>query len=447
VIARWYCTLGAVFDLADRRWHEVAVPEQPPYGPPVAAGGVVLFASAAYSDSRSAFLAYRPQPRATPGLTRADNVLSVNSSFELGRIAGIRIGVNWSWLVVFALIVWSLASAVFPDQNEGLSDATYVAMAIVAALLFFASILLHELGHAIQARRDGMEIEGITLWLFGGVAQFRGMFPSAWAEFRIAVAGPLVSLVLGVFFLAVAIATKTTEEVDGVAAWLGYINLMLLVFNLLPALPLDGGRVLRSVLWAARDSFTWATRVAGNIGRGFGFLFIAGGIALFVFANSFSGAWLAFLGWFLLGAASAEVRYLAVRDALAGLRVRDLMVREPATVSQSLSLGQFMDHIVWPNRYTTYPVTDNGRAVGLLPFKCVAEVPRAEWDARTVRDCMLPRDQVPVLDENDELVDVVNELGEAPGRGLVLDGERLVGLLSISDVARALETNGRTRRR
>jgi Zn-dependent protease/predicted transcriptional regulator len=370
----------------------------------------------------------------------------VTSSFELGRIAGIRIGVHWSLLVVFALIVWSLASAVFPDQNEGLSDGTYLAIAIVAALLFFVSILLHELGHAVQARRDGLEIDGITLWLFGGVAQFRGTFPSAGAEFRIAIAGPIVSLVLGVFFVAVAVGTQMTEEVDAVAAWLGYINLVLLVFNLLPALPLDGGRVLRAALWAARDDFAWATRVAGNIGRGFGFLLIAGGIALFVFANSFSGAWLAFTGWFLLGAASAEVRYLAVRDALAGLRVRDLMVREPITVPQNLSLGQFMDQVVWPNRYTTYPVTDNGRAVGLLPFKCVAEVPRAEWDSRTVRDCMLPRDQVPVLDENDELVEVVDELGEAPGRGLVLDGERLVGLLSISDLARALETNGRRRR-
>jgi Zn-dependent protease/CBS domain-containing protein len=370
----------------------------------------------------------------------------VTSSIELGRIAGIRIGINWSWLVVFALIVWSLASAVFPDQNPGLSDATYIAIAIVAALLFFASILLHELGHAIQARREGMEIEGITLWLFGGVAQFRGNFPSAGAEFRIAIAGPVVSLILGVFFVAVAVATRMTEEVDAVAAWLGYINLVLLVFNLLPALPLDGGRVLRAALWGARDDFAWATRVAGNIGRGFGYVLIAGGIALFIFANSFSGAWLAFTGWFLLGAASAELRYLAVRDALAGLRVRDLMVRDPATVSQSVSIGQFMDETVLPNRYTTYPVTDNGRAVGLLPFKCVAEVPRSEWDNRTIRDCMLPRDRVPVLDENDELVDVVAELGESPGRGLVLDGDRLVGLLSISDLARALETNGRRRR-
>jgi Zn-dependent protease len=371
----------------------------------------------------------------------------VTSSFELGRIAGIRVGAHWSLLVVFALIVWSLASAVFPDQNEGLGDGTYLAMAIVAALLFFASILLHELGHAIQARRDGMEIEGITLWLFGGVAQFRGAFPSAGAEFRIAIAGPIVTLALGILFMAIAWLTKMSEEIDGVAAWLGYINLTLLVFNLLPALPLDGGRVLRAALWGARDNFRWATRVAGQIGRGFGYLFIAGGIALFIFANSFSGAWLAFIGWFLLGAASAELRFLAVRDALGGLRVRDLMVREPTTVSQSLSLGQFMDQVVWPSRYTTYPVVDDGRAVGLLPFRCVAQVPRSEWDERTVRDCMLPRDNVPVLDEDDELVDVLDELGQRPGRGLVLDGDRLVGLLSISDLARTLETDGRRRRR
>jgi Zn-dependent protease/CBS domain-containing protein len=371
----------------------------------------------------------------------------MNSSFELGRIAGIRIGVNWSWLVVFVLIVWSLASAVFPSQNEGLSDATYIAMAVVASLLFFGSILLHELGHAVQAKREGMEIEGITLWLFGGVAKFRGMFESAGAEFRIAVAGPLVSLALGVLFVGVAVVTRTSEEIDGVAAWLGYINLMLLVFNLLPALPLDGGRVLRAVLWAARGDFAFATRLAANIGRGFGFVFIAGGIALFIFANSFSGAWLAFIGWFLLGAAASEARFLAVRDALGGLRVRDLMVREPSTVPVTMSLGRFMDDVLGANRYTTYPVMDDGRVVGLLPFRCVAQIPRREWDERSVQDCMLPRDEVPSVDEDDELVEVLDELAEGPGRALVVDGDRLKGFLSITDVARALETGGLRRRR
>ncbi len=153
-------------------------------------------------------------------------------------------------------------------------------MALAAALLFFLSLLLHELGHALEARREGMEIDGITLWLFGGVARFKGMFPSAGAEFRIAIAGPLVSLTLGVLFAGAAGFLALPDAVDGVAAWLGYINLFLLAFNMLPALPLDGGRVLRSLLWQSHGDFGWATRVAASIGRGFGYLFIAGGFAL-----------------------------------------------------------------------------------------------------------------------------------------------------------------------
>lgn len=372
----------------------------------------------------------------------------MNPSFEVGRIAGIRIGINWSWLVVFALIVWSLATAIFPDQNPGLSDGTYTAMALVAAVVFFASLTAHELGHALQARRDGMEIEGITLWLFGGVARFKGMFPSAGAEFRIAVAGPAVSLVLGVAFFLASRLSGLPEAVDGVLFWLGTINLILLVFNLLPALPLDGGRVLRSVIWWLRGDFASATRISASIGRGFGFAFIAGGIGMTIFANAVSGLWLAFIGWFLLTAASSEARFLAVRDALGGLRVRDLMVRDPATVPAELSLGRFMDDVVWARRYTTYPVLEDGQAVGLLPFRRVAEVPRREWDDHLVRECMVPRDEVPVLEEDEPLVDALVELSEGIGRGLVVDpGGRLIGFLSITDLARALEMGGIRRRR
>jgi Zn-dependent protease len=320
-------------------------------------------------------------------------------------------------------------------------------MALAAAVVFFASLLLHELGHAIQARREGMEIEGITLWLFGGVAKFRGMFRSAGAEFRIAIAGPAVSLVLGLAFVGGAILVTGADEVDGVAAWLGYINLALLVFNLLPALPLDGGRVLRSLLWAARDDFAWATRVAAGIGRGFGYLFIAGGVALFFWADATSGLWIAFMGWFLLGAASSEARYLAVRDALGGLRVRDLMIRDPVTVRPGQTIGELMDSVVWTHRHTTYPVVEGNRAVGLLPFRRVAEVPRREWDERTVRECMLDLADVPQLDADDPLERALFDLGEGVGRGLVLEGDRLVGLLSITDVARALEVGGSTRGR
>jgi Zn-dependent protease/CBS domain-containing protein len=364
----------------------------------------------------------------------------VQDSLTLGRIAGVRFGVNWSWLVVFALIVWTLATGIFPETNKGLSNGTYIAMALVAAFLFFGSLLAHELGHALQARREGMEIEGITLWLFGGVAKFKGMFPSAGAEFRIAIAGPLVSLVLGLAFTLITWGLSLPGAVDGVAFWLGYINLTLLVFNLLPALPLDGGRIFRSALWAVKGDFVWATHIAARVGRAFGYLFIAGGIAMLIFQGTFSGAWLAFVGWFLLMAAGAEDRYLLARQALRGLHVRDLVVREPVTARPDLTIAEFMDEIVWKARHTTYPVTDNGHALGLLPFRCVAEVPRSEWETRTVADCMVPADQVPVVSEDDELIDAAGELSEGDiHRALVVDGDRFVGLLSATDVARALE--------
>jgi Zn-dependent protease/predicted transcriptional regulator len=372
----------------------------------------------------------------------------VTTSIPLGRLFGIRIGINWSWLVVFALIAWTLASGIFPETNPGLSDAAYAWMAVVAALLFFASILLHELGHALQARREGMEIDGITLWLFGGVARFRGTFPSAGAEFRIAVAGPLVSLALGLLFSLGAWAVSSRGAVDGVAAWLGYINLTLLVFNLLPALPLDGGRVLRSALWHFRGSFRSATRVAASVGRGLGYLLIAAGVFLFIFQGSFSGAWLAFVGWFLLQAATAEDRYLLVQDALGGLRVADLMVRSPVTVEPEMSIGRFMDEVAWSRRYTTYPVVEDGQPLGLLAFRCVANVPRAEWDARRVEECMIPAERVPSVHETESAVEALADLGESDvHRAFVLDRGRLVGFLSITDLTRALEVGGRRRPR
>jgi Zn-dependent protease len=364
----------------------------------------------------------------------------VTDTITLGRIAGIRLGVHWSWLVIFALIVWTLAAGIFPEMNPGLSDGTYVALAIVAAVLFFASLIGHEYGHALQARREGVEIDGITLWALGGVARFKGMFPSAGAEFRIAIAGPIVSLVLGLLFMLIAWVGGAPEQVDAVAAWLGFINLSLLVFNLLPALPLDGGRVLRSLLWRARGDFAWATRIAATIGRGFGYAMIAAGVFLFIFEGAFSGAWLAFLGWFLLQAAAAEDNYLLAKQALGHLHVRDLMVGDPVTTQPDATIGEFMDDVVTRTRYTTYPVTDNGHAVGLLPFRCVAEVPRSQWEERSVRDCMIPLGKVPVVAPDDDLIDAAGEVAESDlRRGLVLDGDRLVGLLSMTDVARALQ--------
>jgi Zn-dependent protease/CBS domain-containing protein len=319
-------------------------------------------------------------------------------------------------------------------------------MALAATVLFFVSLLAHELGHALRARREGMEIEGITLWLFGGVAKFKGMFPSAGAEFRIAIAGPLVSLGIGVAFVLIAGLAGLPGSVDGVVAWLGYINLILLVFNLIPALPLDGGRVLRAALWYFKREFVWATRVAADVGRGFGYFFIAGGLALFIFQGIFTGAWLAFIGWFLLHAATAEARYVLTEQALGDLRVADLMTRDPVTIDARLTLGEFMDDVAWARRYTTYPVVDDGDLLGLLAFRSVAQVPRAEWDVRLVRDCLIPKEQVPEIAPATTAIQALTDLNQADvNRALVLDGGRLVGLLSITDLARALEIAPRRR--
>lgn len=365
----------------------------------------------------------------------------MNDSYSLGRIAGVRIGLNWSVLVLLGLLMWTLATGIFPSTNPGLGDNTYLAMAVVASLAFFGSILLHELGHAVQARREGMEIDGITLWLFGGVARFTGMFPSPGAEFRIAIAGPLVSLLLGGGFVGLAYLPGLPESANAVAAWLGFINLLLLAFNLLPALPLDGGRVLRAALWRWKGDIRSATSLAASGGRAIAIILIGLGVALYLLQGAFSGIWLAFVGWFLLQAAGAEARALAVTapPQLAGLRVRDLMVADPVTTSPDLTLADFIDLTASPHRHTVYPVVEDGRVVGLIPVRCIWEVPRAEWDTRRVADCMVRRDRLPTVTADDDLGVALLALRRSGyERLLVLDGDRLVGLLSITDVARVL---------
>ena len=364
----------------------------------------------------------------------------MTSSFNLGSIRGIRIGMNWSLLVIFAVIVWTLSRGIFPAQNPGLSDGTYVGMAAAAATLFFASILAHELGHAFVAQREGMEIEGITLWLFGGVARFRGEFPSAGAELRIAIAGPAVSLVVGLGSVGVAWA-GLPDAIDGVASWLGYINLMLLAFNLLPALPLDGGRILRAILWHARKDFVWATRIAARAGQLFGVAMVAGGLVLVVLVGAFSGAWLAFIGWFLLTAAGDERRaadrYLAFGDRTVG----DLMVRDPVVVSADVRVEQLVDAMTPEVEHATYPVVDGNRTVGLLQLGRIVEAPRAQWEGKRVADFALPLTSVTVLRAETPLGEAAAALGNGTvGRALVLDGERLIGVLSITDVVRAMRS-------
>ncbi len=368
----------------------------------------------------------------------------MHASFSLGRWAGVEIGVNWSWIVIFGLICWSLAAVVFPDAAPGLSDAAYIAMAAIAAVLFFASLLLHELGHAVVARREGMEIDGIVLWLFGGVAKFKGLFPSAGAELRIAIAGPLVSLVIGISMLALA-AAPLPDAVDGVVAWLGSINLILLAFNMLPALPLDGGRVFRALVWKRTGDFTRATRIAGSIGRGFGQVMIAGGILLLFMLGAPGGLWLALIGWFLIAAATAETRMATIAAALDPLRVADAMANRPIAAPAGATIAEFIETRFSGSRHAAYPVLDGERVVGLVGFRDLSAVPTAEWEDTRIAAIARPLDEVLVLAPEANLGAATIELVQNDlGRALVLEGDRLVGLLSMTDVSRLIELRTHT---
>jgi Zn-dependent protease/predicted transcriptional regulator len=370
----------------------------------------------------------------------------LDPTVSVGRIAGVTVGLNWSWLIIFILIVWSLARSYFPSRYPFMSGGAYFWMGVAAAILFFGSLLLHELGHALQARREGVQIDGITLWLFGGVARFKGMFPTPGAEFRIAIAGPLVTLGLSGAFIVLAALVPSSHALHGVLAWVGYVNLLLLVFNLMPALPLDGGRVLRSILWRAKGNFSWATAIAGGIGRAFGFLLIGGGAVLVIFYGTFSAAWFAVVGWFLLRAAEAERQYGTARQALGGFRVRDLMVLNPVTADPDETVAAFMSETAGARRHALYPVVRDGQLVGVLPFGRVAHIPRDEWPRQAVSECMLPPAVLPVLSEDEDLMDALTELSDADRRrGIVLRDGRFVGLLSLTDIERVLAELPRTK--
>ena len=372
----------------------------------------------------------------------------MHTDLRLGRLAGVDVGINWTWLIVVALITWSLAAEVFPTTNKGLGTATYVAMALAATLLYFASLLLHELAHAVQARREGMQVSGITLWVFGGVARFSGRFPTAGAEFRVAFAGPLVTLALGATFVGGARLLRLPATVDAVLVWLGLMNLFLFAFNMLPAVPLDGGRVLHSALWKLRRSLSWATQVAGRLGQLFGVLMIVGGALLALYGDFAGGLWLSLIGWFVASAAAAETEASAARQALSGLSVSDVMVRDPVTVRSDQTLRDVVDHVFTGAPHAAYPVTANGHALGLLTSTSVASLPADSLAQLHVRDRMVPLDKTLTLGDDDDLPDAVAALVQTDvRRALVVRGADLVGLLSITDVRRLLEARtagGRT---
>jgi Zn-dependent protease len=369
----------------------------------------------------------------------------VDDSLSLGRIAGIRIGLNWSLLLVVALIAWSLASGLLPSEVSGRSVGWYWFAGLVGAILFMASLLAHELAHSLVAQRLGVRVEGITLWLFGGVSRLSGDANSARAEVLITVVGPLTSLVLGGVFFLVGLglsAGRTPGLAAATVSWLAVINVTLAVFNLVPAFPLDGGRVLRALIWGRTGDRVRATRIAARVGTVFAFLLIGLGVVDFLLAgNVVGGVWMVFLGWFLLAAARSEESGLVLRQALGRVTVAEVMTPEPIQAPDYITVQDLIDRFLFAHRHTTFPTHDlEGHLTGLVTLPGVKGVrPEARASTR-VRDIACPLAEVPVAAPGDSLVSLLERMGGCgEGRALVLWDGRLVGIVSPTDVSRTVQ--------
>ncbi|BAU81775.1 peptidase M50 [Streptomyces laurentii] len=362
-------------------------------------------------------------------------------TFVLGRIAGVRIGVHWSVLLIFAVIALGLAEGRLPEAHPGRAWPVYWAVGLLTAVVFFASLLAHELAHAILARRNGVEVDDIVLWLLGGAARLKAEAPNPAAELRIAGVGPLVSLVLGGLFTLAAWLLDTASA-PGLAvealAWLAAINILLAVFNIVPAAPLDGGRLLRAFLWWRTGDRLRATAGASAAGRAFGWFLTVVGLFLFVRGDILGGLWLAMIGWFLVAAATAEGQQAQLRAVLAGIPVRHAMTPEPVTVPAGLTVAEFLVGPRYRYRHSAFPVTGDGSApVGLITLDLARKVPEDRRHAVMVEQVMLPLSQVTVVGADSPLADLLTRIEPgAEHRVLVLDRDRLVGIVSASDVSR-----------
>ena len=363
---------------------------------------------------------------------------------RLGTIFGLEVRLDYSWFLIFFLILWSLTMGAFPAEYPGRSRGLYAAMGISATLLFFASLLAHEIAHSIVAKRRGIPVAGITLFIFGGMAHTRMEAENARDEFIIAGVGPLASFVIALTFGAIAwlsTALGASQAITVVARYLAVINLGLAIFNLLPGFPLDGGRLFRAAIWKRTGDFTKATRYATTGGKWVGYALISIGVfemlALGVFGG---GLWLVFIGWFVRVAADASYAQHVLLRSLEGVRVRDLMTPQPETVPADLSLQRFVDDHILRERFQAYPVAQNGQPVGLIALEQVKPVPREQWATLTVRDVMAPLDRVAVVTPNDSMTDVLQKLaGSTGGRVLVVRNDHIEGLMTRSDLARWLE--------
>ena len=362
----------------------------------------------------------------------------MEETIRLGRVRGIPVGLNWSLLVIFGLVVLGLAGGRLPLVYPGYDAGVYLLAAVVVGLLFFGSILAHELGHALLAQRKGVEVEGITLWLFGGVARFATEPRTPSDELRIAGIGPLISLLAGGLFALLALglgAAGADELVIGTVSWLALINVVLAAFNLIPAAPLDGGRILRAWLWRRTGDRQQAGVSAARAGRVLGLTLIGLGILEVALGVGIGGLWFILIGFFILTAARAEETHARLQ----GLRVRDVMTPEPVTAPDWLTVQAVIDDYVFVNRCSTFPLRGfDGAVSGIVTLRAIKRVPAERRADTRVRDIACPIEQVPVCAPEDDLAEVLPRLGGgcSDGRALVFANGELVGIVSPTDLAR-----------
>lgn len=361
--------------------------------------------------------------------------------FDLFEIFGFKIRIDLSWFVIAVLVTWSLAAQPygwFPTQHPELSTAVYWTMGVAGALGLFASIVVHELAHALMARRFDLPMRGITLFIFGGVAEMTDEPPSPTAEFMVAVAGPIASVAIaGVAFggRLLGAALDWSLSVVAVLGYLALINIVLVVFNAIPAFPLDGGRVLRSILWQWKGSLRWASRISSRIGSGFGIALIAFGIFFFIRGDFIGGIWWCLIGLFVRNAARMSYQQVLVRQTLEGEPVSRFMKSDPVTVPRSISVQKLVDDYVYRYHYKMFPVTEDGRLLGCVTTQHIKELPREEWERQSVSAIMEPCSSENTVAPDSDAMEALSLMSRTKSsRLLVAEGEQVEGIITLKDM-------------
>ncbi len=362
----------------------------------------------------------------------------MRNSLRLGRIAGIEIGIHYTWIFIFLLLTWSLAAAFFPTLYPGWETATYWITGVVASLLLFASVLAHELAHSLVGQARGMKVHSITLFIFGGVSNLEEEPEKPRTELAMSIVGPLTSLALaGIFWGLLQAVPDAQSPVAAMFVYLALINLILAGFNLLPGFPLDGGRVLRAIIWDRTGSLVRATNIAATVGRFMGWALIAFGLFQ-VLAGNFAGLWLAFIGWFLSSAADSSRHEVTTREQLSGVRVKDVMKTTP-TISPDTTVAELVSNVFRREHSRAVPVCRGGKVAGIVTVTDVRELPREKWDDTAVSEIMT-RESLYSVGPEDDLNSALrlitkNDINQV----LVLEGDQCAGHLSRADILSYLQ--------